>query len=1261
MLSPIEIFRPVSAMLVAAAPLHAAATPLFPNSDFESGTLEHWTAVGDAFDNAQPTLGDNPIERGRESAFPQGERWIGTFEFHDGEQGNPGAARGDAATGTLTSEPFVINRRYIAFRIGGGRLPAEVGVKLECEGEDYFMATGNDSEAMVPVSFDAVALMGKTARIVVFDEAVGGWGHVNVDDFRASDEELPGEDGGFEITPGLPVADLPAVGYTQDLRPQFHFSSRRHWLNDPNGMVFDGEAYHLFFQHNPIGTGWGNMTWGHAISPDMVHWRQLPHALLPYQVDGQYGTIYSGTAVVDLHNSLGVQQGERKTLVAFFTFAGMRDPFYQAMAYSTDGGVTWTYWNHGRAVVPNQGFDVGERDPKVFWHEQSQQWVMALWVERSPGRVRFFTSPNLTDWTFASDLRRDWAFECMDLVALPVDGDPGRTKWLIYDASFDYEIGTFDGTSFTTELGPFHAGRGNFYAAQTFNQAPGGRVVQIGWMANGPDSAAAYGLPYNQQMSFPCDLSLRTTPEGIRLCATPAVEIDGLVTTTFEPEATVLEPGMNLLSGAGDLDLMDLSIEFSPGQAQALVMDLPRTSIRYQRESGQLTFVDAGGNVSELVDGPVMPRDGKVRLRLLLDRLSVEAYVFDGERFGSHYVGPDHGTETPSIHAVGGNVQVSALSVKSLDSAWNSQAGLAGALANPDFEEGLPLAGATRPTVAEWGSFGAWDEAVELLDDSGDAFSESAGYPAFHGLGAVALRTREADNPPTAGIYQSLGVIGLEDVGKTLTAGAQFGARIPTEAGGASQTGELTISFRKGVNGGLAGNRGTLLGEAASRVITSRSGDPPTLETAGFSPRSASFTPAAADLGTEVFLVLDLARMSTSPPAAMMELLVDDVALSTGSPLPFSGPMAYEPFDYPSGSAALSGKDGGTGWLGPWELVDHGSADLVADSLDAAAVSPEGYAEESQGQHSDLPNGRRVGRWLDTRPVGPFGLAGYLDDRGCIGADGKTLYVSFLQQPNGTSLFYEFEFHRDHLGDPGRIAGVGNDRSGDDVHLRLPNGGQPVIGPGNTAVNLYVVRIDFKPGGDDVRVYRNPTDLSEPAVATLEMADVGDLSFNGLSFGAFVNGRSVAHDEVRLSATWQQALAIDPYLSWEATVDLRGADSGFNQDPDGDGVPNGLEWLLGGDPRQADAPSPEVREPGSGLVLDFQLRALPLEGDELVLEWSDDLAGPWHAIPISRGMGTYLGGITLSVEGSSPPFEVTVRLEKSARCRFVRLAVRRAG
>lgn len=486
-------------------------------------------------------------------------------------------------------------------------------------------------------------------------------------------DELLLSNSDFAFTGNISALAYPHVGYDQPLRPQFHFVSRKNWLNDPNGMVFDGQKYHLFFQHNPKGTAWGNMTWGHATSVDMVRWHQQDHALLPYRVDGRSGTIFSGTAVIDHNNSLGVQQGDTKTMVAFYTFAA-KPRYYQAMAYSTDLGETWNYWNDGRAVVENQGFDSGERDPKVFWHEPSRQWVMVLWVQRDPGRVRWFTSKNLTDWQLASDLMRDWAFECMDVVFLPVDGDNKNTKCLIYDASFDYEIGEFDGKLFSSQSETLKNVQGNYYAAQTFNQAPGGRAVQIGWMRGGPNSAALFDVPHNQQMAFPVELSLRTTPDGVRLFCWPIKEIESLVKATHDLGAVALGSGVNALSEIDNLDLVDLEITFSCGDAEQIVFQLPRLSMRYDVRKRALLFsgVNRKGAPRESTClNNLTPRDGKISLRLLVDRLSLEAYAFNGEMFAAHYLDPRSAPGKVSIHALGGQAEIHRLVVRELESAWS--------------------------------------------------------------------------------------------------------------------------------------------------------------------------------------------------------------------------------------------------------------------------------------------------------------------------------------------------------------------------------------------------------------------------------------------------------------------------------------------------------------------------------------------------------------------------------------------------------------
>ncbi len=1232
----------------------ADPVPLFPNSGFEAANLTNWTASGAAFTPRQPTKGDNTAARGNVTCAKEGEYWIGSYENYDGVNGSPGDTRGDTPVGTLTSQDFTITKRYINFLIGGGNHPGVTGVKLVCEGQDYVMGSGFDSESMFPASFDAQALIGKTAHLVIFDQATGGWGHINADAFTAADESAVGADGGFALSPGIPTADAPGVGYDQPNRPQFHFSSRRNWLNDPNGMVYDGQNYHLFFQHNPLGTGWGNMTWGHAISSDMIHWRQLNHALMPYMVDHRAGTIFSGTAVRDDNNTLGVQVSSKKTLAAFFTFAS--DPFYQAMAYSTDSGVSWQYHNYGRAVVPNQELDGGERDPKVFWHEPTQKWVMVLWVKSNPhALVRFFTSPNLKDWTFASDLQRDWAFECMDMFEAAVDGNPAQKKWVIYDASFDYEIGTFDGTAFHTEAGPFHASRGNFYAAQTFNQAPGGRTVQIGWMSGGPDSSAAYGLPYNQQMSFPCDLTLRTTPDGVRLCALPVPEISSLVTATQQVSNQTLTPTSNLLSGMGALDLVDLTLDFDPGTATQVILDLPRTSVKYDKASGVFSFTGTDGNPVTAMDGSFLPRNGHVKLRLLLDRLSLETYAFDGEAFGANYISPANGTSTPSLRSVGGDAFVYSLTVKSLGTAWTPEAPLSMSLQNAGFEEGIPSGSSFRNVIPGWFSFGDWADAAGALDDSGNGLTQAAGYPDFTGLGAASLRARNGATENRAGIFQSLGRVALADVGKTYTLGANLGARITDGAGNYSYTGDLSVSFRKGVSGGVPGDKGILLGTAGTRTITADDAALPSLASVAPERRTATFSPVLADVGSEVFAVIDVASTAASATATdgLKEYLVDEVTLNLEQPPVPAGPLAYEGFDYAAGSGNLPGMNGGSGWAGAWQQVDNGPADVLAGSLVAGANAPSGYGGRSLGNSSFLPNGRRVGRLLDTSLTGPFAARGYLDPNGRIGKDGSTLYLSFMQQPNGTNLFYEFEFHRDNLGDAGRIGGIGNDQSGTNVNLRAPGNVHTPIGQGTTGVNFYVVRIDFKPGNDDVYVYRNPTSNSEPASATLTKLAAADMSFNGISFGAFVNNRTVKHDEVRFGRSWAEVIGLGPYTAWSLSKGLDGSpgkESDFNADPDHDGVANGLEWILGGNPLANDAALLASATNGATkeLTLTFTRNEESLGGATFTVQYCSDPGGTWTSVPVTQAGGSYANGVTVTVNQAATPDQVTVKIPASA-------------
>lgn len=425
------------------------------------------------------------------------------------------------------------------------------------------------------------------------------------------------------------------IKYDEPLRPQFHFSSKKNWINDPNGMVYYKGEYHLFFQHNPKAIHWGNMTWGHAVSKDMVHWKQLPHAILPYD----NGTIFSGTAAVDYPNSLGKNTDLNEAIVAYFTHAqnSSEDLFYQAGAYSTDRGRTFHLINEGNPLVPNQGFDRGERDPKIFWHEPSQKWVLILWIKKAKrkktndlGKVRFFGSTDLKKWEKLSDFDRKWVYECMDLVELPVDQNPNKKKWLIYDASFDYEIGSFDGNRLITDEKNFLGDLGNaYYAAQTFNNSPDGRTVIIGWLRTRDNNVFVNNkMPFNQQMSFPATMELKTTQGGIRLFRWPIEEIKNLYNKSIRLQNIELNQ-LNQKLDDEKFDGLDLYASFDRSTTEAFQIDIRGQRISYKE--GAFHF-----------DGKTIPtlNKNKVNLRVLLDRTTIEIFVDDGFNVFSTYVTP---------------------------------------------------------------------------------------------------------------------------------------------------------------------------------------------------------------------------------------------------------------------------------------------------------------------------------------------------------------------------------------------------------------------------------------------------------------------------------------------------------------------------------------------------------------------------------------------------------------------------------------------
>jgi fructan beta-fructosidase len=594
-------------------------------ADFEGTDYGKWTTTGKAF-------GTGPAQGG----FPNQQKV-------DGYQGHGlvnSFLGGDGARGTLTSPEFTINRPYISFLIGGGYHPGTTGMNLIIDGMTVKTATGSDDEHLDWNTWDVTKLTGKTATLQIIDHDSDGWGHINVDQIIQTDH------------PPVPPM-IPETLYHEHLRPQFHFTCATNWLNDPNGLVFYAGEYHLFCQHNPDGINWGNMTWAHAVSPDLVHWTQLKDAIKPDAL----GTVFSGSAVVDWKNSSGFGTGAQPPLIAMYTAAGGTNKeshgkkFSQCIAYSNDKGRTWTKYEKN-PVIPHI---VGEnRDPKLVWFEPAKKWIVAIYKDGS--QYALFSSTNLKEWTHLQDLDVPGCSECPDFFEIALDGDKTKSRWIFTSASGHYLVGAFDGNQFTPsqELRQVDFGT-NYYAVQSYSDLPDGRRVQIAWMRDGKYPR----MPFNGQMSFPCNMVLKTTPDGPRLFRTPVREIELLHGTemhlgNIELTASSENP-LTQVKGA----LLHVKAEIDLGTATDVGFDILGQEIHYS--NGQLQCIG---------DATYQLTDNHLKLEILIDRTSIETFADDGRvSFTSCFL-PKPSTEPITMFAKGGAARVISLSVFSLQSAW---------------------------------------------------------------------------------------------------------------------------------------------------------------------------------------------------------------------------------------------------------------------------------------------------------------------------------------------------------------------------------------------------------------------------------------------------------------------------------------------------------------------------------------------------------------------------------------------------------------
>ena len=434
--------------------------------------------------------------------------------------------------------------------------------------------------------------------------------------------------------PTKPSEPTTQSGYNEQYRPQIHYTPAKNWMNDPNGMVYIDGTYHLFYQYNPQGNQWGNMSWGHATSTDLIHWTEQPVAL----TRDELGDIFSGSCVIDKNNTAGFGAG---AMVAFYTSATEKQQ--QSVAYSNNGGKNFTRYN-GNPVIKNN--DDNLRDPKVFWHEPSRQWVMALAKGWKRG-VEFYGSTDMKSWshlsTFVVNLtgRPNLQWECPDLLQF---GD----KWVllvsvnpngpILGSGIMYFVGNFDGTTFTADgaeegksFDPLWLDYGmDNYAGVTWS-GTGDRKVMIGWMNNWSYAGDVPCSPWRSAMTLPRELSLSQYGGKPILCNTVVKEIETIAADWQQANGTF---------DAGDAYQLRLTIDLSKNSTITLgndageefVVDVEastRSLWAHRRSTSGQTQFNGSFSIPSM-QAPLSVEGNKVTLDFFVDQSSVELFTKEG-------------------------------------------------------------------------------------------------------------------------------------------------------------------------------------------------------------------------------------------------------------------------------------------------------------------------------------------------------------------------------------------------------------------------------------------------------------------------------------------------------------------------------------------------------------------------------------------------------------------------------------------------------
>ena len=409
-------------------------------------------------------------------------------------------------------------------------------------------------------------------------------------------------------------ADTAAAACDEALRPKIHFTAHMGWLNDPNGLVYYDGLYHMFFQHNPVGTVWSNMHWGHAVSRDLMHWKEKEIALFPDKT----GTMFSGSAIVDSKNLLGLKNTKDNVLVLFYTAAGGTsflsegEPFTQCMAYSADGGKTFEKYAFNPII---EQLEEGNRDPKVIYHEASKQYIMALYLKEN--KFLLLSSSDLKNWTRIEEITLDGDAECADFYPLPLDNNPNIIKWVFTGASDRYIIGEFDGRYFHQETAVQTLHRGKLsYASQSWSNAPDNRRIRISWNR--------FEIPaksFNMCMTIPCEMSLRSSKSGMCLCAYPVRELQLLYDTYTKIREISLTKG-DIHCTKVTPAAYDILFEMDCSKDACLKLQIFGMEAIFNLFQRQIVCCGESTTINET--------GSRVKIRLIADTTGLELFMDDG-------------------------------------------------------------------------------------------------------------------------------------------------------------------------------------------------------------------------------------------------------------------------------------------------------------------------------------------------------------------------------------------------------------------------------------------------------------------------------------------------------------------------------------------------------------------------------------------------------------------------------------------------------